>query len=144
MPTFTDSTPFGLVMRFEVDMAGMDLGAWSSCDGLRIDFGLKEIREGGNNDFKVYLLDRLYYPRLVLRQAMSARDSTQVMSWLRKMVDATEGDTATVTLRDSHAATVAEWTFANVRPMRVEGPTLSSSGKEGRDRDARTGARGFL
>jgi len=130
MPAFTDTTPFGLVMRFDVDMAGMDLGAWSSCDGLRVDFGLKEIREGGNNDFKVYLPDRLYYPRLVLRRAMSARDSTRVMGWLRKMIDATDGDTATVTLRDSHAVTVAEWTFANVRPYAWKGPTLSSSGKE--------------
>ena len=33
---------------------------------------------------------------------MNASDSGKVMSWLRSMVDATEGDAATITLRDSH------------------------------------------
>lgn len=130
MPQFSDSTQFGLVMRFEVVVAGIDLGAWSSCDGLKVDFGLKEIKVGGNNDCKVYLPDRVNYPRLVLKRAMNAKDSAKVMSWLRSMVDATDGDTATITLRDGHNQTVSEWTFANVRPYTWKGPTLSATGKE--------------
>lgn len=130
MPQFTDSTQFGLVMRFDVVVAGIDLGAWASCDGLKVDFGLKEIKVGGNNECKVYLPDRVNYPRLVLKRAMNARDSAKVMTWLRSMVDATEGDTATITLRDSHNQTVSEWTFANARPASWKGPTLSATGKE--------------
>lgn len=130
MPSFTDTTSFGLVMRFDVEIAGMDLGAWSSCDGLRVDFGLKEIKSGGNNDFKVYLPDRLFYPRLVLKRGMSPRGSLQVMTWLRSMVDATEGETATITLRDNRDDVVSEWTFANVRPFAWKGPTLTATGKE--------------
>ena len=52
------------------------------------------------------------------------------MVWLRSMVDATDGDTATITLRDSHHEAVSEWTFANVRPSSWKGPTLSATGKE--------------
>lgn len=126
----TDSTQFGLVMRFDVVVDGIDLGAWSSCDGLKVDFGLKEIKVGGTNDHKVYLPDRVNYPRLVLKRAMNAKDSGKVMSWLRSMVDATEGGTATIKLRDSHNQTVSEWTFANARPSSWKGPTLNSSGKE--------------
>ena len=130
MAQFTDSTQFGLVMRFDVAVDGIELGAWSSCDGLKVDFGLKEIKVGGNNDCKVYLPDRVNYPHLVLKRAMTARDSGKVMSWLRKMVDATDGGTATITLRDSHNQNVAEWTFANARPASWKGPTLNATGKE--------------
>lgn len=130
MAQFKDSTQFGLVMRFDVVVAGINLGAWSSCDGLKVDFGLKEIKVGGNNSHKVYLPDRVFYPHLVLKRAMNARDSGKVMTWLRSMVDATEGDTATITLRDSHNQTVSEWTFANARPALWQGPTLSSTGKD--------------
>lgn len=126
----TDSTQYGLVMRFDVVVDGIDLGAWSSCDGLKVDFGLKEIKVGGSNDYKVYLPDRVNYPRLVLKRAMTAKDSGKVMTWLRSMVDATEGGTATITLRDSHNQTVSEWTFANSRPASWKGPTLSATGKE--------------
>ncbi len=126
----TDSTQYGLVMRFDVIVDGIDLGAWSSCDGLKVDFGLKEIKVGGTNDYKVYLPDRVNYPHLVLKRAMTAKDSGKVMSWLRSMVDATEGGTATITLRDSHNQTVSEWTFANARPASWKGPTLNATGKE--------------
>ena len=128
--TFTDTTQFGLVMRFEVEVAGIDLGAWSSCDGLRVDFGLKEIKSGGNNEYKVFLPDRIFYPKLVLKRAMNAADSAKLMAWLRSMVDAMTGDTATITLKDSHNQKVAEWTFANVRPFAWKGPTFNATGKE--------------
>jgi phage tail-like protein len=130
MPQLHDTVQFGLVMRFDVVVDGIDLGAWSSCDGLKVDFGLKEIKVGGNNDHKVYLPDRVFYPHLVLKRAMNAKDSAKVMSWLKSMIDATEGGTATITLRDSHNATVAEWTFANARPALWSGPTLNSTGKD--------------
>ena len=126
----TDSTQYGLVMRVDVVVDGLDLGAWSSCDGLKVDFGLKEIKVGGNNECKVYLPDRVNYPHLVLKRAMTAKDSGKVMSWLRSMVDATEGGTATITLKDSHNQTVSEWTFVNSRPASWKGPTLTATGKE--------------
>jgi phage tail-like protein len=130
MARLNDTTQYGLTMRFVVVVDGIDLGAWASCDGLKVDFGLKEIKEGGNNSCKVYLPDRVNYPKLVLKRAMSASDSARVMSWLRSMVDSTAGGTATVSLRDSHNGSVAEWTFSNVRPSSWKGPTLTATGKE--------------
>ncbi|MEO5724520.1 MAG: phage tail protein [Ilumatobacteraceae bacterium] len=130
VPTFNETTQFGLSMRFDVVVGGIDLGGWASCEGLKVDFGLKEIKSGGNNTCRVYLPDRVNYPRLVLKRAMSAKDSGKVMTWLRSMIDAVEGDSSTITLRDSHNGLVAQWTFANVRPSSWHGPTLSSSAKE--------------
>ena len=126
----SDTTHYGLVMRFDVVVDGIDLGAWAKCDGLKVDFGLKEIKVGGNNECKVYLPDRVNYPHLVLTRAMTANESGKVMSWLRSMVDATDVGTATITLRDGHNQTVSEWTFANARPASWKGPTLDATGKQ--------------
>ena len=130
MPQLSDATQYGLVMRFDVVVDGIDLGAWSSCDGLKVEFGLKKIKVGGNNACEVFLPDRMHYPNLILKRAMTAADSGKVMSWLRSMIDATEGGTATITLRDSHKGVVSEWTFASVRPWSWKGPTLTATGKE--------------
>ena len=130
VPSFHDTTKFGLSMRFDVVVGGIDLGGWASCDGLSVDFGLVEIKAGGNNGYSTFAPGRLKYARLVLKRAMNAKDSTKLMSWLRKMVDVTEGDAATITLRDSHNGAVASWTFVNVRPWLWKGPTLSANGKD--------------
>ena len=130
MPVLSEATDYGLVMRFDVVVDGIELGAWSSCDGLKVEFGLKKIKVGGNNECEVFLPDRIHYPNLVLKRAMSSKDSGKVMSWLRSMIDATDGGTATITLRDRNNATVSDWTFANVRPWSWKGPTLTATGKE--------------
>ncbi len=129
-PTFNETTQFGMSMRFDVVVGGIDLGGWASCDGLKVNFGLKKIRSGGNNEFDVYLPDKVNYTNLTLKRAMNAKDSGKVMSWLRSMVDSVNGDAATITLRDSHNEVVSSWTFANVRPMSWKGPTLNSTAKE--------------
>ena len=129
-PSFNEHTRFGLAMRFDVVIGGMDLGGWSSCDGLKVDFGLLAIRSGGNNDFDVYLPDKMKYTNLTLKRGINARDSAQVMSWLRAMKNTLEGQDATVTLRDSHNEPVSEWTFASVRPKSWKGPTLGATTKE--------------
>jgi phage tail-like protein len=129
-PSFNETTKFGMSMRFDVVVGGVDLGGWSSCEGLSVDYGLTEIKAGGNNDFSVFAPGRLKYVPLVLKRAMSATDSNKLMGWLRSMVGATEGDAATITLKDSHNGVVASWTFANARPSAWKGPSLSAAGKE--------------
>ena len=129
-PSFHDTTMFGLSMRFDVVVGGIDLGGWSSCDGLSVDFGQTEIKVGGVNSYTVFTPGRMKFTPVVLKRAMNTQDSKKVMSWLKSMIDVTEGDAATITLRDQHNGSVAEWTFANVRPQSWKGPTLSSTGKE--------------
>jgi phage tail-like protein len=125
--SFNDTTQFGLSMRFDVVVGGINLGGWSSCEGLRINFGLKEIRSGGNNEFSGWLPDRINYPHLMLKRAISKSASATIMAWLSTMIDADQGQAATITLRDSHNDEVAHWTVRGVRPFSWTGPTLSAT-----------------
>jgi phage tail-like protein len=126
-PTFTEVTKFGLAMRFTVIVGGMDLGGWHSCTGLNIDFGLKELRSGGENEHAVFLPDQIKYQRVKLKRAMSAHESPQVLTWMRKMKDQENGDSLTITLRDSHNQPVCEWELRNARPSKWTGPALEST-----------------
>src|SRR3954447_19317040 len=114
--TFTDQTQFGLSMRFHVQVDDINLGGWSSCDGLNVDFGLKSIRSGGNNDYRAWVPDGITYSKLVLKRAMSKHSSAVIMGWLRTMIDPQKSQGATITLLDSHSDEVAQWTLRNVRP----------------------------
>ena len=118
-------------MRFDVVVDGIDLGAWSSCDGLKVDFGLKEIKVGGNNECKVYLPDRVNYPHLVLKRAMNAKrlgqgDELAALDGRRHR--GRHGDDHTA--RQPQRRPSSEWTFANARPASWKGPTLNATGKD--------------
>jgi phage tail-like protein len=123
------SAQLGLNMRFDVEVAGVDLGGWSSCDGLKVNFGLKEIKAGGNNECSLWTPERLSYEKVTLKRAMSLKDSAKVMGWLKKMVDKESGDTATITLRDAENAEVAHWDLRNVLPFSWGGPSLAADNK---------------
>ena len=128
---FNDTTQFGMSMRFDVKVGGMDLGGWQSCAGLNVDFGLKELRSGGNNDYSLYFADQIKFQKITLKRAMNAKDSKAVLNWLKQFVedDTIEGQTSTITLRDAHNETVCEWELRNTMPAKWTGPTLDATTK---------------
>jgi phage tail-like protein len=117
----------GLAMRFYVQIDGIDLGGWASCKGLKVNFKLAEIEEGGTNDHVFWLPDRITYEHVVLTRAMTSADSSRVQGWLSGYVDNQEGGTANITLGGPHAGDeVISWSLRSVRPFSWEGPTLSA------------------
>ena len=117
------STQFGLVMRFDVDVDGIDLGAWSSCDGLQ-----RRLRPQGDQGRRQQRFQGVpARPGLLSQARAEAGDECRR---LRRGDGRGCGRWSTpprATRRrspcsDSHNATVSEWTFANVRPFVVEGP----------------------
>ena len=49
------NAPRGLAARFQVTIDGQNLGAWSSCTGLEVDFQHESYEELGNNQFVHFL-----------------------------------------------------------------------------------------
>src|SRR6266508_6647592 len=111
---YNDTTMFGLSMRFDVKVGGVDLGGWQSCTGLNVDFGLKELRSGGENGYSLWFADQIKFQKITLKRAMNAKDSKTVLNWLKEFTgDVIEGQTSTITLRDQHNETVCEWELRN-------------------------------
>lgn len=126
------SAMLGLQTRFRVSVSGVDLGGWSKCTGLAVEFKAKPIHEGGNYEYQPILPDHIAYQPITLERAMNAKDSANVQKWLRSQVadymtadSSGNGGTATITLFDSHGAAVASWSLRNVYPAGWDGPELS-------------------
>lgn len=125
----------GLQTRFKVVVDGVDLGGWSKCTGLAVEFKPKMIVEGGNYEYQPILPDFIEYKPVTLERAMNSQDSEHVQNWLRGKVssymkaDLRGGGsgTAQITLCDSHGRKVTSWSLRNVYPAGWDGPELSAS-----------------
>jgi phage tail-like protein len=130
--------PLGMAMRFDVMIGTMNLGSWSSCRGIQVDFKPTRFRELGTNGYRRVLMPDIEYATITLERAMDSRNSAVIQQWLtaqaRLWLAGTTtgapyaGETGRVTLYDARAVPVANWTVYGVYPSKWTGPTLS--GKE--------------
>jgi phage tail-like protein len=123
---FDTKDSLGLSFRFDVHVDGIDLGGWASCTGLKVDFELFKILEGGTNTHACWVPDRIHYEKLTLTRAMTRDDSAKVAQWLSSCVDRSSGGTAKIILRDARGAEVASWSLTNVLPKSWKGPDLTA------------------
>lgn len=115
--TLGENRRYGLTTRFTVTVSGLDLGEWSSCKGLQVDFKTKKHHAGGNSTTPVLLREDIEYGKITLERAMSKRDSTVVREWLRGFTHLWSGAaechlaTMTIKLHDSRGDRVATWSM---------------------------------
>jgi phage tail-like protein len=127
--------PLGMAMRFDVVIGTMNLGSWSSCRGIQVDFKPTRFRELGTNGYHRVLLPDIEYATITLERAMDSRNSAVIQQWLtaqaRLWLASTPigvpyaGETGRITLYDTRTAPVATWTIYGVYPAKWTGPTLS-------------------
>ena len=114
----------GLSLRFTVVLDGeFDLGDWTKCEGLAVEYDIQEYQEGGNNGFVHRLPGRAKYQNIRLTRPVDS-SSRSVMTWLASVQAAVTPSTAAITILDPDGATVATWNLVGVFPARWTGPTL--------------------
>ena len=118
------SAPRGLAARFQVTIDGQNLGAWSSCKGLEVDFQHVTYEELGNNQFVHYLPGAAKYTHITLERACTAEESTALQRWLSNIVMQPAQGTASITLYDASQNEVITWTLTGVFPSKWTGPEL--------------------
>lgn len=140
---------FGLSMRFAVTFQGMDgsvnnLGEWSSCKGLKVEFKTETVKQGGVYDYELKLPTQVTYSPVVLERAMEQADSQALQAWLGSLVanwmNYPEGGgpgapgagggppagTVDIVLQDVYLKPVATWTLRNAYPVSWAGPVLDA------------------
>lgn len=117
----------GLAARFHVAIDGQDLGNWSKCSGLEVDFQNDPYPELGNNAFVHLLPKGAKYVPIVLERACTPAESNRLKNWLSSMVQQPSKGTASITLLDARANEVVTWTLGGVFPAKWIGPTLEGS-----------------
>lgn len=114
----------GLSLRFTVVIDGqIELGDWTKCEGLTVEYDIFEYKEGGNNGFVHRLPGRAKYQNVKLTRPID-HSTGAVMSWLASVQARVNPSTAAITVLDADGETVTTWNLVGVFPARWTGPTL--------------------
>lgn len=120
------------VQRFsvivDVDAEGQtDLGAFSTCQGLKADYSLSELPEGGENGFVRQLVGPLKYEPVQLSRPLDSHSGV-VASWFFGFRSNPLRTTARISALAPDGATIAAWTLSGVVPSTWTGPQFDASG----------------
>jgi phage tail-like protein len=116
--------PPGQLLRFHVHVDHVtDLGDWSKCEGLSVEFELKEYQEGGVNGYSHKLRGRAKYQNIKLTRILN-KDSAKVANWLSEREMEGKRQTAEIAALDSEGQTIAKWSLQGVSPVRWTGPSF--------------------
>jgi phage tail-like protein len=115
----------GVSVSFVVRLDDVDLGSFSSCDGLGCEVVMETREEGGNNGFIWQLPSRLKYPNIKLSRPLG-KDTDKIASWIASMAAGYKRRTATIEAMAADGKVVAQWGLIDVVPVRWTGPALAA------------------
>jgi phage tail-like protein len=116
---------FGMALHFEVAVDGVDLGTWSKCEGLTVEFGVISHSVGDDSDVML-APGRATYSNITLSRPVTPA-SKAVTGWLSMQRRKPFKGTGAVVLMDSARIPVMTWEFTGVLPLKWSGPTLDVS-----------------
>jgi phage tail-like protein len=117
-------TPHAQSLRFRVKIDGHgDLGNWSKCDGLAVEYDVYEYKEGGENAFVHRIPGRAKYQNIKLTRPVN-KDSSKVASWMAKLKIEVKRQTAEISALDTEGHPIATWNLEGVFPVKWNGPSL--------------------
>jgi phage tail-like protein len=110
---------------YVVKIDNLNLGGFSSCDGLGCEFVMEQREEGGNNGFVWQLPTRIKYSNIKLSRPVT-EESSKITTWIAGMAAGTQRKTATIEARTLEGKVIAHWSLVDVVPVRWTGPQLSA------------------
>jgi phage tail-like protein len=136
--------PVGQSLRFRVKIDGSgDLGNWSKCDGLSVEYEVFEYKEGGENAFIHRLPGRAKYQNIKLTRPIN-KDSQKVSDWIAKLKLEVKRQTAEISALDSEGNPLATWNLEGVYPVRWNGPSMDIGNNQAATETLELAHNGFL
>ncbi|HEV2360671.1 MAG TPA: phage tail protein [Acidimicrobiales bacterium] len=111
---------------FTVNVDGIDLGRFQTCQGLGCEVTLEKREEGGNNGFIHQLPGRVKYTNVKLTRPVN-ESSANIASWMSSMVGSIQRRTAQVQAMAADGTVIASWSLDQVIPVKWTGPNLDVS-----------------
>ena len=120
----------GTQFRFKVTVDGIDIGSFTSLDGLSAEYSVTPYSEGGENRYEHQLPGPLKYSTIKLSRAL--RPGSALASWFSKFSEKSSRTSATktagITALDANGEVVASWDLYNAYPFKWTGPTFAADG----------------
>lgn len=134
----------GVTFLFKVEIDGWDIGVWTECNGLTVQYEVEEYAEGGQNMFVHKFPGRIKYENIRLKRPLD-EDSGQVAAWFSSVNIASVGRaTASITALDGNLEKVTDWHLMDVVPVKWTGPQFSSSGNQVAEEELELAHHGFM
>lgn len=102
----------------------LDIGLWTSFDGLGIQTGIEKKLEGGDNFLEHKLPTRITYTDVKLGRPIN-KDSGKVAKWFQAMGTQVTRTTAVITAIDTEGKEIVSWQLFGVVPVSWTGPSFS-------------------
>ena len=112
-------------LQFTVSLDDVNLGSFSSCDGLGAEVVMETREEGGQNSYVWQLPTRVKYPNVKLTRPLG-KDTSKIADWFAEMATGYRRRTATITALTTDGHEVAQWGLLDVVPVRWTGPALNA------------------
>jgi len=136
--------PIGQTMRFQVKLdGGADLGNWSKCDGLAIEYETVEYKEGGENGYVHRIPGRAKYQNIKLTRPLN-QDTKKVTAWIASLRAAVQRQTAQISALDTEGKVIASWNLDGVYPVKWSGPSLDVGNNQVATESLELAHNGFL
>jgi len=130
--------------RFTVKIdADIDLGTWTKCEGLAVEYEVFEYQEGGFNDYVHRLPGRRKYQNVKLTRPLGP-GAQAVASWVSQMVTRVQRKHAEITVLDGNGEKVCTWNLVEACPVKWTGPSLDASGNQVATETLELAHNGFL
>lgn len=110
--------------HFLLEIKGVEIGAFTTIEGLQMEREVLEYAEGGVGEFVHKLPGQLKYPNLTLGRGITNQDELQ--KWFLDCANAAQLHEITVTLVDSAQQPQRTWAFADAFPVKWQGPKLAA------------------
>jgi phage tail-like protein len=114
-----------VALYFKVRIDSVDLGAFTSCDGLSMDVETEDRIEGGNNGFVWKLPVRIKYANIKFTRPVGP-ESMKVAQWLAKLATGVKRTTAEIVALTPDGKPLVTWKILGVIPVKWQGPSFSA------------------
>jgi phage tail-like protein len=111
-------------VQFHVALDNMELGTFSTCEGLGCEVVMESREEGGNNSFIWQLPTRLKYPNITLTRPLG-RDTEKIAKLFADMATKYTRCTGIIEAMTGNGRKIAGWELYDVVPVRWKGPSLN-------------------
>lgn len=117
--------------RFKVEIDGIGLGLFSSCDGLGADVKVETVEEGGQNAFSHKLPGRVSYPNIKVKRLVNAHSAA--IGELFSMVNSDPAAlrSAAITALAPDGTVIATWELQRVVLVKWTGPKFDVASNKG-------------
>jgi phage tail-like protein len=112
-------------IHFEVQIDGVELGSFTSCEIGTAEYEVFEYQEGGSNTYVHRLPGRLKYANVKLTRAVD-ENSGKLAAWFSAYRQSVERKTASITAYDTKGTKIAQWSLVDVYPAKWTGPTFNA------------------